>query len=74
MTTIKYKGVNIVTLKPYSAQQISLWKKKKSNTLIVVIERKIVTQTKNRGKVSKFNFLWGLRGKNNQYIRFAIIS
>ena len=54
MTTIKYKGVNIVTLEPYCGRELriqptnQLMKKKNSNTLIAVMERKILTQTKNR--------------------------
>ena len=74
MTTIKNKGVNIVTLEPYCGMEpriqptSQLMKKKNSNTLIAVIERKILTQTKNRWKVSKFNFPCGPRGKNSQNI------
>ena len=81
MTTIEYKGVKIVTLKPnYCGRGLRSKPYKLVNARKEIkhidsgYRKKSLILTQNRCKSSKFNFLWGLRGKNNQYIRLVIIS
>ena len=80
MTTIKYKGVKIVTLKPYCGRGLRIQPNKLVDAGKEIkhinsgYRKKSLTLTQNRIKASKFNFLWGLRGKNNQYIRLVIAS
>ena len=81
MTTIEYKGVKIVTLKPnYCGRGLRskpyklVDARKEIKHIDSGYRKKSLILTQNRCKSSKFNFLWGLRGKNNQYIRLVIIS